>query len=434
MTIAMNHAWTGFSPTELARLTIPKVVEQHASQLAFHWEQRARGVVDHTCRLSHLRDLDELVEANLYGLTTARESGWRLAYRAAATVQEPPEVFAAAVLCAQGHLSEANILAVLEIDDGNSHLDHAIVSALGWADIQAAQKLLGSLLRSRQPRLLTIGLSASRAHRSAQSKVIGSLLLHAELAVRCAALRTIGDLGMAEFRPAALQALSDTDELCRIWAAWAALRLGSRNAAALAILQGATMGAGKLSWVAANMWVRVAPRSIVQDWLSDSACSLRDQRLKLRCRGSLGDPTGIEPLLLAMRTRELSRTAGHAFSAITGLDLEFEDLVRDDFGGANTENIVDNSRSEEGVDEGSPWPEPDRVENRWRSISGRYNSGTRYMLGHPLSASSISLALAKGTQPQRAMAALEYGLEHPEQPTPNVAAPVNRQRKRGWTS
>jgi uncharacterized protein (TIGR02270 family) len=116
---------------------------------------------------------------------------------------------------------------------------------------------------------------------------------------------------------------------------------------------------------------------------------------------------------------------------ITGVDLAYRDLERkppEDFNAGPTEDPKDEN-VEMDPDDNLPWPEPALVQKWWDKNRGQFQSGTRYLLGKPMTVDWLKTVLRDGRQRQRAAAALELAIRNPGEPLFNVAAPGFRQQK-----
>jgi uncharacterized protein (TIGR02270 family) len=129
-----------------------------------------------------------------------------------------------------------------------------------------------------------------------------------------------------------------------------------------------------------------------------------------------------------MESPEFARLAGEAFTTITGVDLARADLTQD----PPTERAAD-VPLEEVLDlvyeSNLPWPSPERVQRWWETNGGGLSPGTRYLAGKPIGPQTTPELLLKAKQRQRAAAALELGLQRPEQMLFEVRSRADRQRR-----
>jgi uncharacterized protein (TIGR02270 family) len=132
--------------------------------------------------------------------------------------------------------------------------------------------------------------------------------------------------------------------------------------------------------------------------------------------GALGDPSSVPWLIGNMKSPDLSRLAGEAFSMITGVDLEAQDLDQD--GPASGEEPEEpSSVNPLGLDEDGhlSWPKHALVEQWWRIHHGDFQDGMRYLAGQPLTTRAARQVLTVGNQRQRAAAAIELALREPDE-------------------
>jgi len=170
---------------------------------------------------------------------------------------------------------------------------------------------------------------------------------------------------------------------------------------------------------------------IAHEWQKALAQSRDSLRLAVMGAGVIGDPASILWLIEQMAIPELARVAGEAFTMITGVDIAYEDLEGEwpeGFEAGPTEDPEDENVAMD-PDEDLPWPKPEAIHTWWRSHQGQFRSGTRYLLGKPMSLDWLRDVLRNGRQRQRAAAALELALQQPGQPLFEVRAPGFRQQR-----
>jgi uncharacterized protein (TIGR02270 family) len=145
----------------------------------------------------------------------------------------------------------------------------------------------------------------------------------------------------------------------------------------------------------------------------------------------IGDPTQNPWLIDYLRVPELARSAGEAFTMITGIDLAYEDLEGEWPEGVEagpTENPEDENL-EMDPNEHLPWPNPGLVQRWWEQHRQRFQTATRYLLGQPIGFEWLQQVLRIGRQRQRAAAALELAIRQPGQLLFEVRAPGFRQQQ-----
>ncbi len=134
-------------------------------------------------------------------------------------------------------------------------------------------------------------------------------------------------------------------------------------------------------------------------------------------------------LIEQMKIPELARVAGEALTMITGLELDsapFEGQWPEGFEAGPTEDPEDEN-VEMDPDENLPWPDREKIAEWWRKNQDRFENGTRYLVGRPMTVEWLNDVLRNGYQRQRAAAALELAIRQPGTPLFEVRAPGWRQ-------
>jgi uncharacterized protein (TIGR02270 family) len=166
-------------------------------------------------------------------------------------------------------------------------------------------------------------------------------------------------------------------------------------------------------------------------WQQTLARNPDTMRVAIIGAGVIGDPVSIPWLIEQMTIPALARVAGEAFTMIIGVDIAYEDLEGEwpeGFEAGPTEDPEDENVAMD-PDEDLPWPKPDAIHIWWKHHQGQFRSGTRYLLGKPMSRDWLQDVLRNGRQRQRAAAALELAIQQPGQPLFEVRAPGFRQQQ-----
>jgi uncharacterized protein (TIGR02270 family) len=419
----------GFKPWEISALVNREVVEQHAEEASFLWLLRDDAVQSPNYNLQDLADLDERVEANIDGLRIAGDIGWEYC-EIGLEKEEPGEVFAAGVIAFES-TDENRIQKVLDIACSAPELGRALSSALGWLTFEQARTHAESLRRSEDSKTVRIGLTGFAIHRKDPGPVLVELASSSDPQLRTRALKAIGELGKTNLINLLIDSLSDEDETCKFYAAWSAARLGQRNDQVTNILKNIAINRGNHSERAADMVMRISDLLPAKTWYRDLLNNPSTSRHAVICAGALGDPELIDELFLLMEKEEITRVAGEAFSMITGVDMEYEDLDEDEpegFKGGPTEEPEDENVDID-PDEDLPWPSPEMIKKWWQENRKDFRPGVRYLRGKEITSGSLMDALIQGNQRQRAAAALEIAIMEPLKPLFETRAPGKRQLK-----
>jgi len=419
----------GFKPWEISALVNREVVEQHADEASFLWLLRDDAVRAPNYNLQDLADLDERVEANIDGLRIAGDVGWEYC-ETGLEKEEPGEVFAAGVIAFES-TDENRIQKVLNTACSAPDLGRALSSALGWLTFDQAKSHAESLLISKDTKVVRVGLAGFAIHRQDPGPFLVDATTSSDVSLRARALKAIGELGKTNLIHLLLDALSDTDETCRFFAAWSVARLGQKNDRVINVLKEITLNGGTYSERAADMLMRILDVNSAKTWYRDLLNNPDKARCAVIIAGSLGDPELIDDLFLMMEKEEIARVAGEAFSTITGVDIEYEDLDGEEpegFEGGPTEEAED---EDVGVDpdEDLPWPNPEFIKKWWQENRKDFRPGVRYLRGKEITSGSLMDALIQGKQRQRAAAALEIAIMEPLKSLFETRAPGKRQLK-----
>ncbi len=130
------------------------------------------------------------------------------------------------------------------------------------------------------------------------------------------------------------------------------------------------------------------------------------QRAGLFALGYIGTPEAVEICLTAMRDPQLARSAGEAYCAITGADLQRERLAAaeaEDEGDSPPPLEADPLDANLVPAPHEVWPLPDeaRVRAHWQAISSRFTRGARHFLGKPVDLGSLMAAIESGPMLRR---------------------------------
>jgi uncharacterized protein (TIGR02270 family) len=407
-------------------MILETMVEQHAMNAAFLWQLRDLAVGMPHYRLSHLRQLDDRVEAHVDGLRIAGDAGWEIA-SAALEDGEAGEVFTAALLAVERR-DLRGIARVLDMGGGDPALSRGIVSALGFAPFEEVKRILPGLLSPRcPPALHALGIAACAVHRVDPGEALGRALRSDDLRLRRRAVSAAGELGRVDLRALVERELEAEDEELRFHAGWSAALLGSPRAAE--VLWRLAETGGRRAEQALAMAVRLVAPRVAWAWIEALAARPEGARAAVIGAGALGDPALVPWVLRAMETPEFARVAGEAYAWICGVDIEeakLEGKPPEGFeAGPSDDPEEEDVRMD--PDEDLPWPEAAAVRAHWQRIQGELAPGQRHLLGRPHAPEWLRAVLRDGGQRQRAAAVVEMALLAPGRPLFEVRAPGFRQ-------
>ena len=420
----------GFKPEEISVLHNMDVITQHAEDAAFLWILRDDAVTAPNYSLKELTDLDERVEANLDGLRVAGDVGWEVC-KGELGNEEPGEVFMAGVIAFEGKEKERQ-QEVLELACSDPLLARALISALGWISFDNIAHIIENYTKSDNPTIRRIGIAVLAIHRKDSGSILSQALSDPDIRVKSRAIKAAGELGRYDLAPYTLYYLKEKNDECRFWASWAAARLGNRTGEVFEALKNIAESDNPYSERAAAIVSRCMSLRESKDWYQRLKSDPNYFRLAVITTGAIGIPDLADDIIRFMENNEVKKVAGEAFSMITGVDLEYEDLdgeEPEDLKKGPSEEPED-EEVELDPDEDLPWPEPELVMKWWSGNKTKFKSGVRYLAGKEISQHALMEVLLIGNQRQRAAAALELALLEQTHPLFEVRAPGKRQLER----
>lgn len=406
---------------------IGTLVSQYADGAPFLWLLRDAAVGEPHFDLADLAELDDRLEAHLDGLRIAGDAGWE-ACKEELAWEEPGEIFTVAHIAFERSDDVGRIQEVLEAAKSTVECERGLVSALGWIPYDTVEARVEQLVGASAPELRRLGIGAMAAHRRDPGDRLSEGLTDEDTLLRARALKAAGQLGRADLLPAIRDHLKDDDPLCSLWASWSAALVG--EAAAVGPLKNITVSDSEYRQLAMDMAMRRMGHADALAWQSELAQTEETMRLAVIGAGVIGDPTAVPWLLERMAVPELARVAGEAFTMMTGVDLVYDDLEREEpegFEAGPTENPEDEDVAMD-PDEDLPWPDSALIGDWWNQNKNNFPPGKRYLIGKPQAEEWLNEVLRTGRQRQRAAAALELAILHPEKPLFEVRAPGFRQQ------
>lgn len=412
--------------SNLSRPIVPFVVSQHAADLATAWLVRRDHVRAPHVALRHLRRVDDRLAAHLDGCAVAGTAGLRIVLEALVDPAASALFAATAVALESGDRKVFG--QCVSVAEGLPECASGLVSALGWMARERLANVGVALLDSPVPFQRAAGFAACRLHRVHPGSKLVAGLNDADRRVHVEALRCVAVLGEHDLS-ASLTAKADDSDI-QFWTAWTNVLLGSRGTTVERLAEFATAGGPRrarafrltlqaMSLTGARDFLRVLPdESGRWRWLLDGA-------------GIAGDPALVPWLIQQMQEQKSARAAGEAFTLITGADLALLDLERkppEDFQfGPNDD--PDDPNVDMDPDDGLPWPDVKKVEAWWHANEARFQKGTRYFMGQPVTKEHCIHVLKTGYQRQRVLAAQYLCLLEPGTPLFNTSAPAWRQQR-----
>jgi len=409
-----------------APIIVP-IISQHAEEVAFLWLMRSSAIHEPHYSLKDLTQLDDRVEAHIDGLRIVGGAGWEIC-KEALTLNEPGEVFAAAVLALEGsdgqRVDEVVKVAITEPENWR-----ALVSATGWLSDEDYQRWIPGLLTANDPSYRRLAVAASIINRQDSGSALTAALDEPEPQYQARALRGVGELKRRDLLPVLQQKYKSDDARCQFWAAWSGVLV--RDKSALEVVKNHATAESPFLEQALQLILRVMDVTTASKWLSEFTQSKEVLRQSIQGAGIIGDPLYVPWLINLMTVPEVARVAGESFSMITGVDIAYENMEGEwpeGFEAGPTENPEDEDVAMDS-DEDLPWPESSLIQAWWDKNKNQFRVGARYLVGQPISIEHCQQVLKTGYQRRRRAAALELALLQTDEPLFNTSAPGFRQQQ-----
>ncbi|MBI3560413.1 MAG: TIGR02270 family protein [Gammaproteobacteria bacterium] len=401
-------------------------LEHCVTEAAFLWLLRSVQVDQPRYTIREMADLEQRIDAQLDGLMVSIDQGWEVC-AAALDGGDPGAVFTAAVIALRSH-DVPKIQRAVQAGVANDRSLNGLISALGWVPAVIVQPWRDKFLLSKDLKHKYLGVAACSVRRENPGELLTELLAredcrqHAKFYTR--ALRLIGELRRQDLMPVLETALTESNPEVLFWAAWSSLLLG--RVEVIKHLRPLVLQRGPYQEWAIQLIFRVLGVETGREWVSALAKNKTQIRAVIKATAVLGDPHAVNWLIAKMADPLLTRLAGEAFTFITGVDLEQQQLhlpAPDIPPSVSADDVTD---THVGLDEDDdlPFPNADKVAEFWRRQGEHFLMGRRYFLGKPLSAAWLKTVLKAATQRQRHAAALELALIDSHSPLLNTRARV----------
>lgn len=402
------------------------VFEQFAGDASFLWLLRSIAVKQPHYSRADIEILEQRLEAQLDGLMTSLEQSWPICEEAL-ELNDPGETFVAAVLAFRSHeikKIQTAVVAGLVDDDAAKGL----ISALGWLDARLVAGWIEKFLSSKDLDHKYLAIAAASVRRQDPGEALQRILQrddcrqHEKLYARV--LRLIGELARMDLIPDLQQAMqSEQEDIC-FWSNRSAILLGNRDA--LENIRPFVFADGRYQQRAIEIAFRSLGIEQGQLWIRQLAEDSGQQRAVIKATGVLADPQAVDWLIARMEQPEFARVAAEAFSSITGIDLEQNQLTAET---AEALPLQPNDDAEDDdvtldEDENLPWPDVDRIKALWQNQGQHLTGGQRYFLGRGISVELLQDKLRNAGQRQRQAAAMELALLEAGRPLENTHARV----------
>lgn len=410
----------GIPPEKISSMVNRDVIEQHIEEVSFQWLQHVSAVSRPDYTLQDLTELDGYIDANLEGIYLGNEVTWEVCE---SLLDEDEEyIFPATILALRRNnpLWQKHVLETVNDDNVKS-----FIGALGWLTYSEVAPFLFELMASQKPFYQYIALSAYELHRQMPSVNLRELLKTDIPLLKNQVIRLIGILKCRDLRNELHPYLISEQHDYRFWSAWALALIGERVNVLPVLKEFLFLNSDHVQH-ALQIAFRIADYQEQREMIFELVAN-NEVSLAVIAMGIAGHIENIPKLIDIMHETESARLAGEAFSMITGVDIDYSDLILEE---RDTDNEIESFDDEEfdieddeteiddywlnEYQQDLPLPDPKLVSQWWQYYSHHYQKGVRYLNGELISEGNLYNILNNSFQRQRNAAALELALLLPE--------------------
>lgn len=413
----------GVLPQTISQMVNRDIVEQHIEEASFLWLQHMNAVSRPDYSLHDITELDEYIDANLEGVYLGNETAWEICE---SLLKEDIEyLFSATVLAFRRDNKAWKKIALKTL---NSENENAFIHALGWLDYPIVKPFVTELLNDKRPFYQYIGISVCGLHRQIPDIDLRELLKINIPLLKNRVIRLIGELKCHDLRKDLHDYLMHEKEEYQYWAAWSLALLGERTST-IPILRKFVDKKSDYQLPALQILLRISDERLQNEIINQLIVN-NELKLAVMGTGITGHSKYIPWLIEIMEQSELARLAGEAFSLITGVDINYQDLVLESYNDDETDPSPYSDNNEDKLDErffndddeeddldeyeqDLEVPDPKLIKEWWQQYRPHFNERSRYLAGSIIAESNLFGVLQNGLQRQRIAAALELALLHP---------------------
>ncbi|KHD10075.1 hypothetical protein PN36_21335 [Candidatus Thiomargarita nelsonii] len=394
--------------------------QQLITDAPFAWHQRNEAVQGLQFTLPDLLHTDQILDANIDALRIAKQAGASL--HEDLDFEDWGAVFIGAVLglmFTDEELLDTALAAIGEDIDRAKELENAI----SWPVTHAANQRIAQWRYHENPAIRRAFFGALYANADPKTLHSEPQLLRTEQhpIVLTRLLDIAGNQRNKAWKSDIVRLYNAELLEVRFYAIRAGILLG--DAKAFSHLNNIINEEGSYRADALELWLQANKPG--ETTIAEILETELSTHLQCQCVAWAGYPEFVPFLIRTMEEPLYARTAGYAFSLLSGVDIMDEDL---DWELTETEQKEDLYRPANESD----WlcPNPDKIQTWWKQHTSKFAPKTRYMAGYPITKSNLDKILINGTQPQRQAAALERSFLTQGIPVFDVKAyaPLQQQR------
>lgn len=401
-----------------------QIFETYVDDASFLWLLRDNALIQPHYTVDDLVQLEKRIDAHLEGLISAPALAWELCEEAL-TFEQAGEVFTAAITAFTSS-DIHKIQKAVEVGLSNNNAQKGLISALAWLPGKVVHPWVKKFFMSKELEHKCLAVATCSARREDPSTYLNKLLERDDCleneALHSRCLRIIGELKRDDLLNALIKSEGSELESVKFWALWSLVMLGQKDRAET--LEPFILSSESFSQKAIDLYFRVIPITKARQLITRMGENKERVRDVIYATAVLGDPQAVDWLLRLMNEQKLARVAGEAFTTITGIQLEPNQLHIDV---ADSPTVIPKDEPEDenlelDPDEHLPWPDAHKVASVWASRKATFTAGHRYFLGRAIEEDVLKHQLRHGFQRRRRMAAVELALMQAQQVLFNVDA------------
>ena len=394
------------------------VVEEHLDEAEFLWSMWEHSLVAPNYTLDEVAEgPEERLLAHIDGLVVNGPLVARRLLIPALEDEDPGRVSAAAAALLLGPASAAGLEAILEVGRELPEQRAPLAHALGCVDVDGLLGHVRKWLAEPDSGLVAVAAEVLAFHFKPIGETLGLLLAGDDPAERALALRAlVHEPEPGRYMRAVQSALQELHPTVLDAAIEAGVRLGLPAAWARACERASDADGG-----ASLLLLGLRGEAGDQAKLLDALADRKRRATALRALGYLGTAAAVDASLEWLDDKALGPLAGEVFTAVTGVDLEDENMTSD----LEDEDEATDHTPEDDL----PRPNPMLVLQWWMNHRSRFAEG-RYTAGAPRDKESLERQVLQGAMRRRGGALLGLELLTKNEPRYRiqVRAPTRRQR------
>ncbi|MFV1985062.1 MAG: hypothetical protein ACC657_16055 [Thiohalomonadales bacterium] len=399
---------------------LAKFVQQQLKHDApYAWFLRDQASTSPIFKCSHLTELDNRLESYLSCFWVSKTEQYLLLSKLNKTDWGAVYIIASVALRSNnGAVFDEAVTALTELQQAKELGD-----AFSKIEYELAKPFLQKLLKHDNPLARVAAISVYGYYEVDIENTVFIKLLNDKPIVIIAALKMICKNKLFNYKDSVDRLLSHGDESVAFQAVYTGSLLAMPTA--IALLKDHCFKETVFLKTALSLLYQVINESEIVHVVNRIQKSSVSPRIKAYNIAQAGLTDKIPLLIEWMNDPEYAPIAGEAFSFITGVDIEEDDLslLNVELCESREAPLAEKRRNDrwtEAYEDDLPWPDSERVSNWWGIHKHQFETGTRYLAGKTLTKDNMKIVLKKGTQTQRHSASLFLAVRNPYEKIVNI--------------